>query len=276
MDIRSNFDIFQSVLNNLHEGVLITDAKNKVIYVNDAYTRVTGIEKSEIITTDLSQSRPGSQMKKVLENGQPLFGVYRNYGNREHISNIVPIYKNGELFGGASIAYSISDLKDISELLENNLKKLEKLQSQIDNMRITKYCFDDIIALNSNSIETKMLAIKLAKKDIPILILGESGTGKEVYAQAIHDASHRREYSFIAINCSAISSTLVESELFGYVGNAFSGAKREGQKGIFEAAEGGTVFLDEIGELDVNLQAKLLRVLQESSVRPVGGTKEKK
>jgi PAS domain S-box-containing protein len=276
MDKKLDYDFFHEVMDNLYEGVVIADAENKVIYVNKAYTRITGVSPEHVLNTDLSVSRPGSRMKSVLTSGKAELGVHRTYGNREHVTNIVPIYKNGKLLGGVSILNSTDDIQEISKILEKNQKEIASLQKRIDKIRFTNFTFDDIIAENSNSLETKELAKKLAKKDISILILGESGTGKEVYAQAIHDASPRKNYPFIAINCSAISPSLIESELFGYVGNSFTGASREGHKGIFEAAEGGTVFLDEIGEMDIHFQAKLLRVLQENTIRPIGSTKEKK
>ena len=268
-------DLFLEVLNNLVEGVLIVDASNTVLYVNDAYTRITGAEKEDVLGTNLSQSRPGSRMQEILTSGRMEMGVHRIYGNREHVSNIVPIYKDQRLIGGVSIASSVSDLESISQKLKEDRENLELLQKRVASMKQTKFTFDDIIAVSPLSKDLKEQARKLAKKDISILLTGESGTGKEVFAQAIHNESPRRAAPFIALNCSAISPELVESELFGYEGNAFTGAKKGGHKGIFEAAEGGTVFLDEIGELGFPLQAKLLRVLQEQAVRPIGSTVEK-
>ena len=235
-------DLFLEVLNNLVEGVLIVDASNTVLYVNDAYTRITGAEKEDVLGTNLSQSRPGSRMQEILTSGRMEMGVHRIYGNREHVSNIVPIYKDQRLIGGVSIASSVSDLESISQKLKEDRENLELLQKRVASMKQTKFTFDDIIAVSPLSKDLKEQARKLAKKDISILLTGESGTGKEVFAQAIHNESPRRAAPFIALNCSAISPELVESELFGYEGNAFTGAKKGGHKGIFEAAEGGTVF----------------------------------
>ena len=119
------------------------------------------------------------------------------------------------------------------------------------------------------------MAKKVATRDIAVLILGESGTGKEVLAQAIHSASRRSSRPFIAVNCATLNAQLMESELFGYASQSFTGARAGGKKGIFEEADGGTVFLDEIGDLAEDIQAKLLRVLQEGTIRPVGDSFER-
>ena len=185
-------DLFLEVLNNLVEGVLIVDASNTVLYVNDAYTRITGAEKEDVLGTNLSQSRPGSRMQEILTSGRMEMGVHRIYGNREHVSNIVPIYKDQRLIGGVSIASSVSDLESISQKLKEDRENLELLQKRVASMKQTKFTFDDIIAVSPLSKDLKEQARKLAKKDISILLTGESGTGKEVFAQAIHNESPRR------------------------------------------------------------------------------------
>ena len=170
-------DLFPEVLNNLVEGVLIVDASNTVLYVNDAYTRITGAEKEDVLGTNLSQSRPGSRMQEILTSGRMEMGVHRIYGNREHVSNIVPIYKDQRLIGGVSIASSVSDLETISQKLKEDRENLELLQKRVASMKQTKFTFDDIIAVSPLSKDLKEQARKLAKKDISILLTGESGTG---------------------------------------------------------------------------------------------------
>jgi transcriptional regulator of acetoin/glycerol metabolism len=141
--------------------------------------------------------------------------------------------------------------------------------------RSTRYSFLDLLGQSPALAEACRIAGAAAANTLPVLILGESGVGKELFAQSIHSASERRERPFVAVNCGALPAELVESELFGYVGGAFSGARREGSAGKFEAAEGGTIFLDEIGELPASAQTALLRVLQEGEVTRVGGTQTK-
>jgi transcriptional regulator with PAS, ATPase and Fis domain len=135
----------------------------------------------------------------------------------------------------------------------------------------TKYCFDDIIGEDEVMKERKQIAKKLALSEHPILIQGETGTGKELFAQAIHEHSLRKNGPFLAVNCSALTETLLESELFGYEEGAFTGAQRGGKKGLFEMADNGTIFLDEIGDISLTVQSHLLRVLQEGEIRRIGG-----
>lgn len=134
-----------------------------------------------------------------------------------------------------------------------------------------KYTFDDIVGNSLVIRQTKQLAGKMACSNSAVLIYGQTGTGKELFAQSIHNASPRRNYPFIAINCSAIPENLLESELFGYAEGAFTGARKGGKSGFFEQAHGGTLFLDEISEMNIHLQTRLLRVLQEKEVTRIGG-----
>ncbi|CEO28902.1 sigma-54 interaction domain-containing protein [Paraclostridium sordellii] len=153
------------------------------------------------------------------------------------------------------------------------IKKLEQNLSKMlrDKGQIARYTFDDIKTNSVNMENTKNLAKKIAKSDYTVLITGESGTGKELFAQSIHNESDRHNQPFIAINCAAMPENLLESELFGYEEGAFTGALKGGKKGLFEQAHNGTVFLDEIGDMPMYLQIKLLRVLQENQVMRVGG-----
>lgn len=263
------------ILDNLYDAVLIVDRDCMVTYVNDAYTRVTGVAKKDILHNDITIVRPGSRMRAVVTSGKAQLGFHRVDGERSWITNVVPIMENGEIIGGVSISTDTADFFRIFKKLEKMREKLQNLEKQMANVQVTRFSFDDVIAVDKTSVETRQLAARIALKDISILILGESGTGKEVYAQAIHNASHRRNAPFMPINCSAISPNLLESELFGYSDGSFTGAKRGGRPGLLEAANGGTVFLDEIGDMDLQFQARLLRALQEAVVLPVGGRKER-
>ena len=137
------------------------------------------------------------------------------------------------------------------------------------------YTFSDIKGNCPSIIRTKKMAEKAATTDIPILLIGETGTGKELFAQSIHSSSLRSHSPFVAVNCGAISESLIESELFGYIGGSFTGANQEGRKGKFEAAQNGTLFLDEIGDMSLRAQVTLLRALQEKEITPVGSTTAK-
>lgn len=153
-------------------------------------------------------------------------------------------------------------------------KKQAKLRAQLmDSGNVSKYNFDDIIGCSEDILNTKKIAYKMAQSNSSILIIGESGTGKELFTQSIHGASSRKQGPFVAVNCSTFQDGLLQSELFGYDEGAFTGAKKGGKKGIFELANNGTIFLDEIGEMDLNSQAMLLRVIQEKQIRRVGSDK---
>ena len=168
----------------------------------------------------------------------------------------------------------LDDAYRAREELEAMEARSKQVLHRINKANGARYTFDDIVAESPAGAQTKALAEKIAATDATVLLESESGTGKELYAQAIHNASLRREGVFVAINCANFNPNMLESELFGYVEGAFTGAKKGGKLGLFEAAAGGTLFLDEISEMDLGLQAKLLRVLQERRIRPVGGVKE--
>ncbi len=172
--------------------------------------------------------------------------------------------------------------KDVNDFyfLYGKLNKSKNTHKCYDNKseknRRAKYFFKDIVGDSSESNNIKSLAKKSANTNSNVLIVGESGTGKELYAHSIHNASNRRLGPFIKINCGAIPAELLESELFGYEDGAFTGAKKGGKKGKFELANGGTIFLDEIGDMPMCMQVKLLRVIQEREVEKVGGNILKK
>jgi transcriptional regulator with PAS, ATPase and Fis domain len=177
--------------------------------------------------------------------------------------NVAPVIVDGVLKGSVAVIHDVSEIKYLNEELERVKERVRHLES--------KYTFADIVGESRGIIIAKEQAMKAAQTPVTVLLQGESGTGKELFAHAIHHASKRNNRQFIRVNYSALVDTLLESELFGYEGGAFTGAKRTGKKGLFEEADKGTIFLDEIGVMSLNLQAKLLRVLQEKEIIRVGG-----
>jgi len=262
------------ILNSLSEGVLIIDTDSNVIYVNDAYTKITGVEYNNIVGKPLRSVRKGAQLPDVLTTGKEIRRALRREGDIEYFVNMYPIILEGEIIGGISIVTAIDDAYYLSEKISQLRDKNRFLLKALQYSSSAKYTFDDIVAASKSSFKTKELAMKIAKTDNPVLLQSETGCGKELYAQAIHNSSSRRDGPFIAINCATLSSNLLESELFGYEEGAFTGAKKNGKIGLFEMANYGTLFLDEISEIDYPLQAKLLRVLQEQTIRRIGGTNE--
>lgn len=204
---------------------------------------------------------------QVLKTRRPVRGVRMKVGpkSRDVIVNVAPIIVDGMLKGSVGIIHDVSEIQRLTNELNRARQIIRTLEA--------KYSFDDIIGTSEEMMVAIEQAKLAAKTPVTILLRGESGTGKELFAHAIHNASDRKYNKFIRVNCAAISETLLESELFGYEEGAFSGAKRGGKRGLFEEANNGSIFLDEIGELSANTQAKLLRVLQEREIVRVGGTK---
>lgn len=262
------------ILNSLYDGILIADKEGVVIYINPSYTRITKIKSEDILNKKLIEVRPGSHLTNVIKEGKKELGIHRIVGDIEYMVNMVPIYSKEKIIGGISILNEINDIYNLTEKLNNSKKIIEKLEENVKRLGNGKYYFDDIIAVDKLSLRTKEFAEKIAKNDSNILITGESGTGKELYASAIHNYSNRKDLPFVPVNCASIEKNLMESELFGYEAGAFTGAKKDGKIGLFQLANGGTLFLDEIGELEYELQGKLLRVLQEKTIRKIGGLKE--
>ncbi|MEH6906612.1 sigma-54 interaction domain-containing protein [Neobacillus drentensis] len=268
-DLKEIQTMLQAIIHSSDDAISVVDETGRGILINPAYSRITGLTHDQIIgqpaTADISEGE--SMHMKVLQTRRAVRGVPMRVGpnKREVIVNVAPIIVKGKLKGSVGVIHDMSEMKSLNRELNRARELIRKLEA--------KYTFEDIIGQS----DEMMLAIEQAKlgakTPATVLLRGESGTGKELFAHAIHNASDRKYNKFIRVNCAAISETLLESELFGYEEGAFSGAMRGGKRGFFEEANNGSIFLDEIGELPVNTQAKLLRVLQEKEIVRVGGTK---
>ncbi len=268
-------NISRVILDALYDGVLIIDADSIVRYVNPSYTRITGVSYNEIVSKPLLEVRPGAKLQRVLETGERILRARRLEDGVEYVVNMVPVKDDGEIIGGISLVKAIDDAVELTKTIRHYKKEIASMRNRFNSIQRARYTFDSMVCADPVSLETKALAKRIAKKNVSVLITGESGTGKELFAQAIHNASARREGPFIALNCAAINPTLLESELFGYIDGAFTGAVKGGKTGLFEAADQGTIFLDEISEMEYSLQSKLLRTLQENTIRRVGAIEEK-
>lgn len=263
------------ILDSLYDGILIIDSEGIVRYINPAYTRITKVKEENIIGKKLSDVRKGSYLTEVIKSGKLQLNVHRKMDEVEYIVNMVPIYgKKNKVLGGISLLNELNDVYKLTEKLNLSKIIIQNLKEHVKSLGSGKYNFDDIIAVDKKSIEIKEFAKRIALTDSNVLITGESGTGKELYASAIHNFSLRKDFPFIPANCASFEKSLIESELFGYEEGTFTGAKKNGKTGLFQLANGGVLFLDEIGELEYGLQGKLLRVLQEKSIRKIGGSKE--
>ncbi|MCR5273647.1 MAG: sigma 54-interacting transcriptional regulator [Lachnospiraceae bacterium] len=264
----------KSAFNTMVEGLLFIDTAGVVLYANEAYLKFIRMTKEELVGKRLRDVRPHAKLPSVVESGHRVLHAQRLEDLDEaYFVNMYPIFEGGKVVGGISVI-TFMDEAQRTRVELNNFENTHKNLIRKINQSGNKYTFDSIIAADEKSIAVKEYAKRLAESDMPILLMAESGTGKEMYAQAIHNASPRKNEVFLAVNCAGFTKDMLDSELFGYVEGAFTGAKKGGKMGLFEAAQGGTIFLDEIAEMDVSLQAKLLRVLQEKKIRPIGAVKE--
>jgi len=265
-DIKS---MLEAILYATEDAITVVNEEGFGILINPAYTKITGLKEKDVINkhASVAVTEGESVHLKVLKTRQQIRGVRLKMGpmKKEVIVNVAPVIVEGKLRGSVGVIHDISEIMRLSEELARARKLIRYLQA--------KYTFEDIKGKG----ELLKLAVAQARNaaDTPatVLLRGESGTGKEMFAHAIHNASGRSKGTFIRVNCVAIAENLLESELFGYEEGAFTGAVRGGKKGYFEEADGGTIFLDEIGDINLSLQAKLLRVLQEKEITRVGSTK---
>ncbi|EGO62634.1 sigma-54 interaction domain-containing protein [Acetonema longum] len=263
-----------SLIEAVYDGILIADRDVIVRYVNTGYLQIAGLSREDIIGRSLPQVRPGSVLPQVIKTGVAQIGIYRQEGDAEYVVDMAPIRLEGAVIGGLSVVKSIARIKHLSRELEKYAQKNHELKATVDSLYQARYTFQDAIGISGAFRKTVALAKRMAGYDEDILITGESGTGKELFAQAIHNASSRAAKPFVAVNCSTLNVTLAESELFGYSSGSFTGALKGGKAGLFAMADGGTIMLDEIADLPYDMQAKLLRVLQERKVRRVGESTE--
>ncbi|GAE27747.1 transcriptional regulator [Halalkalibacter wakoensis JCM 9140] len=275
LSLEDQLEWFKAAIHSIHDGVLVIDSGEIVRLINPEYTRITGVKPEDIIGKPLRTVRPKAQLVETLKDGKERIGVYRQEGNVEYVVDMAPILLNEEIIGAVSICKGLTEVHKLSKELEKNKQKLSQLKEQMGSLYQAKYTFDQIIGTEGGLKEVAYLGKKAAESHLPVLIIGESGTGKELFAQAIHNASSRAGQPFIPVNCATIPAALIESELFGYAEGTFTNAKKGGKLGLFEIAHTGTIFLDEIGELSYELQAKLLRVLQENTIRKVGEARER-
>ncbi|QSS98896.1 sigma 54-interacting transcriptional regulator [Pontibacillus sp. ALD_SL1] len=268
-DLKEVKTMLEAIIQSSEEAISVVDENGMGIMINPAYTRITGLSEKDIVgkpaTADISEGE--SMHMRVLQTRRAVRGVRMSVGpsNKEVLVNVAPVIVDGKLKGSVGVLHDVSEIRSLTSELRKARQIIRSLEA--------KYTFDDIIG-DSPEMTLALEQAKVgAKTPATVLLRGESGTGKELFAHAIHNESNRRHNKFIRVNCAAIAESILESELFGYEEGAFSGAKRGGKRGYFEEANHGSIFLDEIGELSLPMQAKLLRVLQENEIVRVGGTK---
>lgn len=260
---------------------VVIDSNERVVYLNENYARLLGTTARLAIGRPVAEVIPNTRLPLVLRSGKEEMGsvmTLYDHTTGQDISvvcNRIPIRRDGRIVGAVA-ATTISDLLDVARLNEE-IKAIrsenQRYKAELEQMKSALNPLNQVVGQSPAIRQLKESIADYADSGLTVLLTGETGVGKEVFARAVHQLSPRAAQSYIKLNCAAIPANLLESELFGYAGGAFSGASKGGKIGKFEQADGGTLLLDEIGEMSLDLQSKLLRVLQEKEIERVGGTK---
>ena len=252
---------YQNILDYTHDAIIAIDENGRISTTNQIAEQMLRPAQPPFAGRPIEEVLPNTHLTSVLQTGEAEIGQMMNIHGTLVSTNRVPIRVGGQVKG---VVATFQDIKTLQTAERNIRIKLH------EKGLVAKYRFSDILGQSPAILEAKRLSENFADSQFTVMLYGETGTGKEMFAQSIHNASPRRDGPFVAINCTALNRNLLESELFGYADSSFTGARRGGKAGLFETAHGGTIFLDEIGELPLEFQAPLLRVLQEKEVRRVG------
>ncbi len=261
------------ILDSITDAICIIDAEGITKYWNKGCEKLYGIKREDIIGRPITEFFPSAIIQRAIDERRPYENVY-NVPREDsyNISSASPIYYDNELVGAISIDRDVTEFMEISKQLRKTRMNLQVLKEELAILNNAKSPFSSILGKNEKLRNAIKLAKSIANSNLNVLIRGESGTGKDLFARAIHLASGR-EGNYVPINCSAIPNELIESELFGYAGGAFTGALKEGKIGKIELSHKGTLFLDEIGDMPLHMQPKILRVIEDGEVTPVGSDK---
>ena len=254
-------EILKSIIDFAHDGILSIDKDKRITVFNPVAEKVMQKSAENVIGEIVDDVIENTRLGTVFETGETELGEIQYIGDVTIVTNRVPIIVEGEVRG---VVATFQELESIQKTERKIRKKL------FAKGHVAKIRFKDIIGASGSISQVKEKAKQFAEVDSTVMILGETGTGKELFAQSIHNASQREDKPFVAVNCAALPENLLESELFGYVEGAFTGARKGGKIGLFELAHSGTIFLDEISEISPTLQARLLRVIQEKEVVRIG------
>ncbi len=273
-EIPDQLEMYKLILDSIYNGIMVTDADGYITHFNKPYGQFLSVDPEAQIGKHVTDVIENTRMHIVAETGQSEICWSQRIKGQNMVVQRIPIKKDGKIIAvfGQVMFKDVSDVGKLAKKLSLLESKVEFYEQELISLRSTRYTIDSIVGASNYMVDLKREALKAARTRLPVLITGQSGTGKELFAQAIHCASGRRLYPFIRINCAAIPKDLLESELFGYEKGAFTGARSDGKPGKFELAHHGTVFLDEIGDLPLEMQPKLLRVLEEKEFERIGAT----
>lgn len=267
--------LFEGLIESPHTGYVTVDINGIITSMNRTLMEALDLKNQYVIGKYILDVMPNSKLPETLATGKTdRTDIWEIAPGREIIVDRMPIRKDGEIIGAIAhtVIMDMSEVKYLIQRLQDTQQELNIYKDAVRSMYSAKWNFNNLIGNNIDFLNIVTMAQQFSQTSSTLLITGESGTGKELFAQSIHNASPRSSGPFIRVNCAALPENLLESELFGYAEGAFTGAKKGGKPGKFELANGGTIFLDEIGDMPMNMQTKLLAVLQERVVERVGGT----
>ena len=270
--------LLETMLAAPDELIVVVNKNGYIENMSQAYGDFLGIQVQNAIGRHVTEVIENTRMDIVVKTGVPETGETQDIHGEKMIATRIPIRKNGMVIGayGRVLVRNTRELHMLHDKLSSIEMKLNMYKRTFEKINTAKYTVDDIIGDCSIMQDLKDSVRKVAKTNSNVLIMGESGTGKELFAHSIHAGSMRRKAPFVCVNCGSIPEQLIESELFGYEEGAFTGARKGGKIGLFPAAHGGTIFLDEIGELPLPMQVRLLRVLQDREIQRVGSNVREK
>ena len=264
---------FKNLVENMEIGVIICDTDGKIVYINRTYARFLDIDIENSLGRHATQVISNSRLPIVAKTGIAEINYPHQFKDTGFLVHRVPLRENGRVIAvvGLVLFDSATTVTKLAEKLEQLESKMVDVQKELATVHTTTFTFESIIGKSESIKKAVSEALSAAGTTMPVLITGESGTGKELFAHAIHHASSRRHFPFIRVNCAAMPKDLLEAELFGYEKGSFTGANPKGKPGKFELAHLGTMFLDEIGDMPLEMQPKLLRVLELKEFERVGG-----
>jgi PAS domain S-box-containing protein len=279
LDKETRRDEIMKYLLEAIDFVLVTDEGGKIVFINNNHAKILGVTPESLVGKPVQDFIPNTRMHIVAKTGEEEIGsVFKLKNGQNIVCNRIPIRKGKDIIG----VVAITAFKEMNELIPL-LEQIDKLNIEIHHyrkelreLRGAKYSIDNIVGNSAEIIKLKKIITNVAQTNSTVLISGETGTGKELVAHSIHDLSKRRYKPFIRLSCAAIPENLLESELFGYDEGAFTGARKGGKAGKFELAHEGSLFLDDVNQMPMSMQSKLLRVIQEKELERVGAISSKR
>jgi transcriptional regulator with PAS, ATPase and Fis domain len=270
--------LLKTVMEATNDAIVYVNSEGYIEMLSKPYADFLGVDKEKTIGKHVRKVIENTRMDIVIKTGKSEIAQVQEIKGKKMIATRIPVFVNQKVVGavGKVLFRDVDELNSLYMEINKIEKELNLYKDEFKKVNKAKYALDSIISESKSMEDLKELTRRAAKTNSNVLILGESGTGKELFAHAIHNNSRRIDAPFIKVNCGAIPNELLESELFGYEEGAFTGAKKGGKIGKFKAADGGTIFLDEIGDLPMNMQVKLLRVLQDKEIEKIGSNVSEK